>query len=189
MITLLPTNEPLHLQQLDIALRQRLDTLQTNYANTLASNAPVNLLPALAWGYDIDITTMSEAEARNILTKPFSYKSKVATMGAVKRLVHAFDNDATVEDLFTMRALRLDGTCTMDGIYRYLSDDITDWVQYKITLFNSLSPSQGEKLKHLLEDVAPARCELVGYTYMPSLAWDGVCKLDGTLQYGGFYGA
>lgn len=186
MTSVLPQNESQHLKELDIALRERLDSLKGVFAPTLASNAPASLLQAIAWGYDIDISAMSEYEARDALSSPFAFKSKVGTMGAVKRVVHNFDSDAIVEDIFNMNCLRLDGTCALDGTYRYVPLDFSAWNQYKITLTHTLSPTKGEALKTILNDVAPARSELVGYTYVPSLAWDGICKLDGTLSYGGF---
>ncbi len=184
-MSLLPNNETKSWQLYDKWVKGRLDRIKIIHNPLNPLNAPVHLLPYIAQEYDTDVSMYTEAKQREILSRGIYIKSKIGTVAAVKEVLHSFDPDAKLESLSMMNSLRLDGSCKLDGSHRWADNRFAHWAQYSVKLSRSLSDTAAQKLIEGLNEVAPARCELIDFIYQPCLTYDGSCKLDGTYFYGG----
>ncbi len=130
---------------------------------------PVTLLPWLAWALSVDEWDPSwpEDRKREVIRSAFAVHRVKGTLAAIRQaLTAAGYGDATV----------LEGAAQGAGFH---------WATYRLTLARPVTIAQGERVRAMLADLAPARCRLEGLDYQQALnTYDGTIAYDGTWSYG-----
>ena len=98
--SLLPKNEPQILRFLECVGSDTLEKCDLDSINTLPLRARVELLPYLAFMFDVDITNLSEGEARRLILNAFEIHRYAGTLYAVKKALQTCFSDYEIKEWF-----------------------------------------------------------------------------------------
>lgn len=117
-----------------------------------ARTIPIKLLEFLAWEKSVDNwnSEWSEEVKRQVVTESFNLHQKKGTPAALEKvLFDAGYGDAKVIE-------RKDASLDDPDISHW------EWEEYKVQMTKPLTIAQGEEVKSILANVAPARSRLLG---------------------------
>lgn len=97
-MSLLPPNEPAQLKAIDAALGGRYGALDTRNLSNLPRIVEAKYLPILAASYDVDISFLSEEEARSLLEAALFLKGYAGTAFSLKKAIGAIFDDVVIDD-------------------------------------------------------------------------------------------
>jgi len=130
---------------------------------------PAALLPWLAWALSVDEWDPDWADDRKraVIRGAYAVHRVKGTLAAIRQaLIDAGYGDATV----------VEGAAQGAGAH---------WATYRLALDRPVTIAQGERVRAMLAQLAPARCRLEGLDYQQALnTYDGTIAYDGTWSYG-----
>lgn len=148
------------------------------------ADCPEGLLPWQAWAMSVDNWDPEwpvQVKRASIAASVGVHRSK-GTVAAIRRALVAagFGRSVLVEGQSTI--IR-NGSAQRDGTH--LHGTPTQWAEYQVYLERPLTIEQGEQLKSVLADVAPARCKLTAlYFIQVAHTHNGAILRDGTQSRG-----
>lgn len=98
--SLLPSNEPQILRFLECVASDTLEHCDLESINTLPLSARAELLPYLAFMFDVDITNLSEGEARRLILNAIEIHRYAGTLYAVKKALQTCFSDYEIKEWF-----------------------------------------------------------------------------------------
>lgn len=145
---------------------------------------PIDLLGWLAWALSVDEWDDSwpESQKRQVCRDSLWVHQHKGTIGAVKRaLAAAGYQGAQVVERYNWKTY--DGSSNHDGSINHEPPD--HWAEYRVILTRPITIEQAAQVRRILENVAPARCELVAldFTQAQNL-YDAQINHDGQFTHG-----
>lgn len=98
--SLLPKNEPEILRFLECVASDMLENCDLESINTLPLSARAELLPHLAFMFDVDITGLSEGEARRLILNAIEIHRYAGTLYAVKKALQVCFSEYEIKEWF-----------------------------------------------------------------------------------------
>lgn len=98
--SLLPSNEPQILRFLECVASDTLEHCDLESINTLPLSARAELLPYLAFMFDVDITNLSESESRRLILNAIEIHRYAGTLYAVKKALQVCFSDYEIREWF-----------------------------------------------------------------------------------------
>lgn len=145
---------------------------------------PAPLLPWLAWALSVDTwdSVWPEQIKRSVIAESVAVHRIKGTPSSVKRaLTAAGFPDATIVE--GLGRAKYDGNARYNGLYFYGFEKA--WACYHVLLDHPITLNQAKQVRLILEETAPARCELLklDFTKVPNI-YDGRSLFDGSYSYG-----
>ena len=172
------------------------ETAAIDWRVILQSKDPVvcdpKWLPWLAWENSIGDAegwgfAETEAARRRVVADYVRRHQLKGTPAAIRGLFRDLDL-GEVDILERAARLRWNGEALFDGRHIFGGGE-GDWAKYAVVLKRVVSVRQGEIIKQILAEIAPARCELLYLDYRATaLLWDGEIKFDGSYTFGAVNG-
>lgn len=183
-MTLLPPNATPLERALETLITSLLDLETPLAALWSPSECPVDLLPYLAWALSVDDwnSDWTDGRKRAVIAAAIEIQRHKGTPWAIKRTlaVLGFGSAQLVEHY---GANMFDGSVTYDGSEIFAPED--HWAEYRLVLDQPITIARAEKLRRILETVAPARCHLKALDFTRALnIYDGSIFYDGAFSYG-----
>lgn len=182
--TLLPRNATATELRLEQSTK-RMGNLPTPLRELWNPNTcPQNLLPWLAWAFQIDVwdANWSEATQRQAVRGAIDVHRRKGTPWAIRRaLENAGYGDAVLQegDATQMH----DGTLDHHGEAQYIGD--LDWANYRVMLAQPITNAQAAQVRQIMGFVAPVRCHLVGLVFTEiANIHNASARYDGTYNHG-----
>ena len=145
-------------------------------------------LPWLAWENSISDAEgwkfAETMEAKRVLIADFIHKHQLkGTPYGIRRLFRELQL-GEIEILERATRLHWNGEALFDGRNVFGGGE-GDWAKYAIILKRVISAKQAQWITQILEEIAPARCELLYIDYRANaLKWDGEINFDGAYTFG-----
>lgn len=155
---LLPTNQT----PLEAALAQVMrPSVDPDLIRTLwdADRCHAAFLPWLAWSLAVDGWELAESDdaRRELIKSSLAIYQRKGTPWAIREIVRRLGfGEVDIQEGRQIK--RRDGTVTRNG--RYLYGSAFAWAEYIVTLRQTVTRDQGERLKRAIERYAPARSRL-----------------------------
>ena len=145
-------------------------------------------LPWLAWENSISDAEgwlfAETEEAKRRLISDFILKHQLKGTPYGIRLLFRELGLGEIDILERATRLRWNGEALFDG-KNVFGGGVGDWAKYAIILKRVVSVQQAKWIMAILEDIAPARCELLYLDYRANaLKWDGEIMFDGAYTFG-----
>jgi len=181
--SLLPPNRT----PLEAALEQVMsDGLDPSAIATLwdPETCPAAFLPWLAWAYSVDNWSEEwgiDAQRRVIAESLLLHKQK-GTPAAIRRLMEAVGY-GEVEIVEGISPNTYNGAHTHNGAITH--GDTYGWAYYSVKVQKLMTSAQGDLIRAMLANVAPARCHLWAIDFSAAaLTYNGVATYNGTYDHG-----
>lgn len=145
-------------------------------------------LPWLAWENSISdaegwLFAETEQAKRDIISDFITKHQLKGTPHGIRRLFRELQL-GEIEILERATRLRWNGEALFDG-KNVFGGGSGDWAKYAIILKRVVTAKQAQWIMQILEEIAPARCELLYIDYRANaLKWDGEINFDGAYTFG-----
>lgn len=145
-------------------------------------------LPWLAWERSIGDSEgwrfAETTEARRRLIKGYVEKHQLkGTPASIRRLFRDLGL-GEVKIIEHAASLKWNGEAKFDGRHRF-GGFAGDWAKYGVVLTRVISVKQAAIVQEFLEEIAPARCQLMYLDYRDHpLRWNGEAKFNGEYTFG-----
>lgn len=97
---ILPANATQIQKALDQIASKTIDKLNESNYDLFAKTCKKEVLPHLAYLYDVNIVGLSENETRHLLSNAFTIKRYAGTIKAIKTVLSSFNLDASVQEWY-----------------------------------------------------------------------------------------
>lgn len=146
-------------------------------------------LPFLAWENSIADAegwrfAETEAAQRALIADYIAVHQGKGTPAVIRQLFEKLQL-GEIDIVERVGDLSWDGAVNFDGRYIFNGDVLNGWAYYGIVLKRVITVEQAELIKQILNEITPARCQLLYLDYRNhALLWDGEIDFDGTYTFG-----
>lgn len=183
--TLLPPSTTSQMDALEIVMAERLIGLDLPIRTLWdVDTCPHHLLDWLAWAFSVDIWLgdWPESTKREVLRQSIAVHRQKGTRASVIRALQAAGyGDAELIERYAWD--RYDGTYVHDGAIAHTAPD--HWAEYRLRLKRPITIAQAERVRIILETVAPVHCHLKAFDFTQALnVYNAAITHDGTFSHG-----
>jgi phage tail P2-like protein len=145
---------------------------------------PAEFLPWLAWAYSVDDwgADWSEDAQRRVIAESLLIHKHKGTPSAIRRVMEAVGY-GDVEIVEGISPNTYNGARTHNGAITH--GDTFGWAYYIVKVKRLMTSAQGEVIRAMLANVAPARCHLYALDFSAAaLTYNAMATYNGTYDHG-----
>jgi len=145
---------------------------------------PENLLPWLAWAFNVDEwdADWPEEFKRRTIAESVAIHRRKGTLSSIRRVIQnaGYGDSTIIEGIY---GVLYDGSQTHNGLITH--GDTSDWAKYRFVLSRPMANAQAQQVRRILGYTAPARCSLEELIYtQANNIYNGAISYDGTFNHG-----